>query len=91
MLKYFIYIILFIAAISYLQPNIATSIREYLIQMIKSDGTIFTNIFSIIGTKIKEYFFYNLISNSNSSSNTSTNTSNSSPNNYINITPLTES
>jgi hypothetical protein len=62
-IKYLVYLILFISAASYLNPGIASSVREYLTQLINLDGVLFSNIFSLIASFIKNYFFTD--SNSN--------------------------
>ena len=66
MTKYLVYLLLLLGILSYIKPDIATNIKNYLIQIINTDGIFFTNIFSILANKIKS-----LINNYTSSSNTS--------------------
>jgi len=72
--KYLFYLLLLLGILSYMKPDYATNIKNYLIQLINTDGIFFTNIFSILANKIKSFInTYTSSSNINSSNINSSN------------------
>ncbi len=71
MIKYLLYIILLLWTLSYLQPTLASNIKNYLIQIINTDGNFFKNIFSMIANKIKSFLLSNNINTDSSNINSS--------------------
>lgn len=80
MTKYLVYLLLLLGILSYIKPDIATNIKNYLIQIINTDGIFFTNIFSILANKIKS-LINNYTSLPNTSSSNTSSSNNNSPNN----------
>lgn len=59
-IKYFVYLVLFVTAINYLNPNIALIIKEFIIKFINLDTNLFMNIISFITFYTKKYFSQHL-------------------------------
>ena len=83
-IKYFIYIILILTILDYIQPTIALTIKKYLIQLINTDKIIFINMFSIIANNLKNIFYSNQNLTNNLLNGSSNNLLNSVSNNLSN-------
>ena len=62
--KYLIYLLLFISAIGMLSTTVSDKIKENLIKIINMDGSIILNLLSVIFSSIKNFFYPNIPSSS---------------------------